>query len=53
MDAAAVGVLQMIFQQGGQSQRRLLIIKTVWHRTEEKLLGKAVVLLSDGHFEEG
>ena len=55
MDAAAVGLLQMIFQQGGRSQRRLLliIVETVRHRTEEKLLGEAVVLLGDGHVEEG
>ena len=54
MDAAAVSFLQMIFQQGGRSQRRLLIIETVRHRTEEKLLGvaKEVVLLGDGHVEE-
>ena len=53
MDAAAVGFLQMIFQQGGRSQRRLLIIETVRHRTEKKLLGcEAVVLLGDGHVEE-
>ncbi len=53
--AAAVRPLQMIFQQGGRSQRRLLIIvETVRHRTEEKLLGvaKEVVLLGDGHVEE-
>ncbi|KAH9408511.1 hypothetical protein TYRP_012187 [Tyrophagus putrescentiae] len=49
VDAAAVGLLQMIFQQGGRSQRRLLliIVETVRHRTEEKLLGEAVVLLGD------